>query len=78
MVSTHSHLKVAEQLTENVPEALLVSTHSHLKVAEFRKEMRLGEPCDVSTHSHLKVAEQTISSVAAPRKRFNTQPPEGG
>ena len=60
IVSTHSHLKVAEGRDESLQEELIVSTHSHLKVAEGIEDLHFHDLRHVSTHSHLKVAEPVI------------------
>ena len=56
VVSTHSHLKVAEIAFALPLLYRKVSTHSHLKVADYCP-IKLPLPLPVSTHSHLKVAD---------------------
>ena len=58
-------------------ENVIVSTHSRLKAAGLQCHS-WHEACIVSTHSRLKAAGATTAHTARVRRRFNTQPPEGG
>ena len=59
------------------PIAIVVSTHSHPKVAALMPFFNTNK-ASVSTHSHPKVAAPVPLADVALRRRFNTQPPEGG
>ena len=76
-VSTHSHPKVAAQLTKQIDFESIVSTHSHPKVAASNPTYVKATVC-VSTHSHPKVAARIRTLSGWIGSSFNTQPPEGG
>ena len=76
-ISTHSRLKAAGGVSLCRVSYLSVSTHSRLKAAGAMAYLQLL-PRYVSTHSRLKAAGGGVGDPVAQRRRFNTQPPEGG
>ena len=76
-VSTHSRLKAAGFHGDGYINRTGVSTHSRLKAAGS-DHWYDGYIFKVSTHSRLKAAGSFSLPPARCRRRFNTQPPEGG
>ena len=75
-VSTHSHPKVAARAESLILVNMIVSTHSHPKVAAMVAASQ-GENTPfqhTATRRWLRIDGRAKRS----RKRFNTQPPEGG
>ena len=76
-VSTHSRPKAAGVLSDQSVVKDVVSTHSRPKAAGSKEFEAIGSRM-VSTHSRPKAAGQTGLGEPASKRRFNSQPPEGG
>ena len=66
-----------ESLVAHTPKACDVSTHSRPKAAGYGIQRPIDQAL-VSTHSRPKAAGRRRKSMRRRRRRFNTQPPEGG